>query len=354
MALSYGDYPDLSNVRKILVVKLRHLGDVLLTGPVFTALKQALPSAQIDAYIYREAIPMLEGHPDIESLIGYDRGWKKRGFFSRMGREIGILRQIRREGYDLIVNLTEGDRGIFAALASGAKICVGFAPKGGWQKKVLTHIAKECPTPRHTVERNLDALRRIGIFPSEEARELFFHIPDSAKGASEALAPYVLIHPTSRWRFKCWPVPKMRELVGKLLAEGKRVVLTSGPDPIERQMLQEIGEGMDVLNLGGRVSLKELGALIDKAELLVSVDSVPFHIASALKRPVVALFGPTSEVTWGPWRNPQAKIVSLKMSCRPCYLDGCGGSKRSDCLESISVEAVLKAVHSHILKSSPK
>jgi heptosyltransferase-3 len=342
--LRYGDYPDLGNVKKILVVKLRHLGDVLLTGPVFSALKQALPGVSIDAYLYREAIPMLEGHPDIDGFIGYDRSWKNGGFFSRMLKEIALLRQIRKGGYDLVINLTEGDRGIFAAAASRAKIRVGFSPKGKWQKKVLTHIAKECPTLRHTVERNLDVLRRIGIFPSEEARELSFHIPDSAFKRADALPPFILIHPTSRWRFKCWPIPKMRELTMRLIADGKKIVFTSGPDSTERKMVEEITEGLDVINLSGRVSLKELGGLIERAELLISVDSVPFHIASALKKPVVALFGPTSEVTWGPWRNPHARIVALKMSCRPCYLDGCGGSKRSDCLESISVEAVLSAV----------
>src|SRR4029077_20032048 len=107
-------------------------------------------------------------------------------------------------------------------------------------------------------------------------------------------APFVLIHPTSRWRFKCWPAPKMRQLAERLLREGKRVIVTSGPDPIEMEMAQEISQGLDILNLGGKVSLKELGALIDRSELLICVDSVSFHMASALKKPVVALFGPTS------------------------------------------------------------
>ena len=90
--------------------------------------------------------------------------------------------------------------------------------------------------------------------------------------------------------------------------------------------------------------MKELGALIEASELLISVDSVPFHIANALKKRVVAIFGPTSEVTWGAWRNPKAEIVAQKLSCRPCYQDGCGGSKVSDCLETLPVAAVLKSI----------
>jgi heptosyltransferase-3 len=345
--VSYGDYPDLTDVKKILVVKLRHLGDVLLTSPVFRSLKEAVPQAEVDAYIYKEALPMLDGHPDIDQLIGYDRNWKKGGFFTRIGKELSILSEIRKRGYDLVVNLTEGDRGVLAALASKAKIRVGFRPKGKWQQKSLTHIAKDCPNLRHTVERNLDVLRRIGIFPPLESRELYLHLPDAAREKARAFAgkePFVLIHPTSRWRFKCWPIHKMRQLAERLLSEGKRVILTSGPDAEEKKMAQEISQGLDVLNLGGAISLKELGSLIDLAELLICVDSVPFHMASALKKPVVALFGPTSDVTWGPWRNPLARIVASERSCRPCYLDGCGGSKRSDCLESLPLESVLRAV----------
>jgi heptosyltransferase-3 len=347
--VSYGDYPDLNGIKKILVVKLRHLGDVLLTGPVFRALKEASPEAEIDAYIYKEALPMLEGHPDIDRLIGYDRGWKKEGFFVRMGKEARMLREIRNRGYDLVVNLTEGDRGVLASLASRAKIRAGFRPKGKWQQRALTHIAKDCPSLRHTVERNLDVLRRIGIFPSIDARDLYFHLPEAARAKAKSLSgglPFVLMHPTSRWRFKCWPIFKMRQLAERLLKEGKRIILTSGPDAVEKEMAREISRGLDILNLGGVISLKELGALIDFSELLVCVDSVPLHIASALKKPVVALFGPTSDITWGPWRNPHAHIVSLQTSCRPCYLDGCGGSKRSDCLESLSVEAVFRAIQS--------
>ena len=348
VSMSYGGYPDLKDVRKILVIKLRHLGDVLLTGPVFRTLKQAFPQAGIDAYIYQEALPMLEGHPAIDRCILYDRSWKNLNLLSRIRKEAGLLREIRGQGYDLVVNLTEGDRGVLAAKVSGARIRAGMRPKGNRQRSWLTHIAKDCPSPRHAVEKNLDVLRRIGIFPSFEDRELDFYLPDEARRKAFVLtggAPFVLIHPTSRWRFKCWPVAKMRALVERLIVSGKKVVLTSGPDPVEREMSSQIAEGLDVLNLAGQVTLKELGALIDASEMLICVDSVPFHLASALKHPVIAIFGPTSDVAWGPWRNPYAAIVASAMSCRPCYLDGCGGSKRSDCLESLSVDAVLHAVH---------
>ncbi len=343
----YGDYPDLSGVKKVLVVKLRHLGDVLLTTPVFTHLRKMLPKAQIDAYIYREAGPMLEGHPALCQLIYYDRKWKKKGLFYRLAKEFALFWKIRKEGYDLVINLTEGDRGVLIAKISGAKIRVGFLPKGTWQKKCITHVVKHCSSLRHTVERNLDALRRIGIFPKEDDRDLFFQIGDEVlSGMREKIdpSPFILIHPTSRWRFKCWSIQHMRSLIERLLSMGKRVVLTSGPDKIEIEMVQAIAQGLNVEVFAGKTTLKELGALIALSAIMVCVDSVPLHMASALKTPVVALFGPTSDVTWGPWKNPKARIVTQNFSCRPCYMDGCGGSKYSDCLQTLSVERVLSEV----------
>ncbi len=343
-AMTYGQYPDLKGIKKILVVKLRQLGDVLLTGPVFSALKARFPEARTDAYVYSEAFPMLEGHPGVDRLIGYDREWKKLGLFRRLQREWTLWREIKRAGYDLVINLTEGDRGVLAARIAKARIRVGFEPKGKWQKRVYTHVVKHCPSLRHTVERNLDALRRIGIFPRMEERELFLAVGEKEKIGGWVKGPFVIIHPTSRWRFKCWPIEKMRELTKELLQRGKQVVFTSGPDRMEQEMVSEIAKGLDVINLSGKITLKELAALIDQSELLICVDSMPFHMASALKKRVVAIFGPTSDVTWGPWRNPNARVVVQEMSCRPCYMDGCGGSKMSDCLATLGVGAVLRAI----------
>lgn len=346
--MSYGDYPDLSGVKNVLVIKLRQLGDVLLTGPVFSALKKAMPEARVDAYIYTDTAPMVEGHPALDGWIGYDRNWKKLGWIGRLKKEWEMIQRLRAGKYDLAINLTEGDRGAMAVKWSGARIRVGVRPKGKWQRKILTHVVKECPMVRHTVEKNLDVVRRIGIFPAEEERDLFLHVPLEAEQAMREKVGegFVLIHPTSRWKFKCWPVEKMRELAETLIGKGKKLVFTSGPDKEERAMVEEIARDLPVLNLAGQISLKELAALIGLSEYLVCVDSVPFHMASALKKKVVAIWGPTSEVNWGPWRNPNARVVAQNYSCRPCYQDGCGGSKMSDCLFTLPVAKVLKAIES--------
>lgn len=345
-------------VRRILVIKLRHLGDVLLTTPVFHTLKKFLPNASIDAYIYSESLPMLEGHPDISQFLLYDRAWKKLPLYKRLKEEAALLLKIRAQGYDLVINLTEGDRGALAALISKAPLRVGFDPgSSGFlgKRKIFTHLVKNCHRPRHAVERNLDALRKMGFFPSWEDRQLDFIIPPSATEKVKQWKDFVAIHPVSRWRFKCLPPERMALLISELRKRGEKVILTSGPDPHEKALIEDIMKlvkDSEVISLAGELSLKELGALYLQARALITVDSVPLHIASALQVPVVALFGPTSEESWGPWRHPHARVVAQSLPCRPCHLDGCGGSKRSDCLDTLSIQEILRAYDAVLADSS--
>ncbi len=356
--MAYGNYPDLSDVKRILVIKMRHLGDVLLTSPLFTNLKKAIPGAAIDAFIYKDSVPMLDGHPAISDYLLYDRDWKKLPFLKKVGKEIGLLREIRSRNYDLVINLTEGDRGAIAAMVSKAKYRVGFDPKRSAllnKRKAFTHIVKSCPHPRHTVERQLDVLRKIGIFPTPEERDLHLYIPDETKHKvakmlqQEEIKPghYILIHPVSRWKFKCLSTQQIASLMSALHERGMRLVMSSGPDKEEIAMVEEIlslAPHVPVLNCAGKLTLKELSALIALSRALICVDSVPLHIASATKTPVVVMFGPTSDQNWGPWMHPAAKVVARAFSCRPCYQDGCGGSKKSDCLLQIPQNAILAAL----------
>ncbi len=342
--MTYGNYPDLKKVRRILVIKLRHLGDVLLTTPLFSLLKEAAPEAKIDAYIYKEALPMLEDLSSISGYLLYDRAWKKLPLRKRLFKEIALLKRIRRARYDLVINLTEGDRGAIASIVSASPLRLGLdqGRKKGW----YTHLVKCTHTPRHTVERHLDALRCLGVFPKEHERGLKFEISKKVQErVQKELLPfeeYVVIHPVSRWMFKSPLPPFWIELIGKLPSN---IVLTSGPEEKELSFVQAIVQGIGkqerVLDLSGKTTLKELGALIAKARALITVDSVPLHMASALKTPVVALFGPSSEIEWGPWQHAKSRVVTAPYTCRPCGKDGCGGSKLSECLQALSAERVL-------------
>lgn len=350
--MSYGVFPDLSNVKKVLLIKLRHLGDVLLTTPLFHCLKEALPHASIDAYVYEESREILSTHPDIHSIVTYDRKWKSLRFFSRLFQEIKLLSHIRKEGYDLVINLTEGDRGAIVARASGAPIRVGWDPKGKgfWGKKNLfTHLVKVSSKPRHTVETNLDALRVLGIFPKEEQKRVIFHPSKEANGFIDLLLQslkiekkkYIVLHATSRWLFKSCSIEKFQEWGKFMISQGETLLLTGSNLPKEKEFINAINKKISsprVFDLSGELSISQLGSLIEKSKLLVTVDSLPLHLASALSIPTLVFFGPTCEQTWGPWMNKKALILSKNLSCRPCHMDGCGGSKRSDCLDQISLK----------------
>src|SRR6266540_633043 len=355
------DAIDKSLVRRVLVTKLRHHGDVLLASPVFTVLKSALPSAKIDALVYRETAPMLEGHPAIAQLFTIDREWKRRGVVSQFRAEAGLLRSLRARKYDLIVHLTEHPRGAWLTRLLRPRYAVGRElPRAHWLwRSSFSHYYRlPRARPRHTVECNLDALRRLGLQPAIADRRLVL-VPgerDAAR-ARELLAQhglerrrFIQLHPGSRWLFKCWTAEGYAALVEAIVADGWRVVLTGAPDARERQLVEAIlallseRARLHVTDLGGTLGLRELSALTRDARAFVGVDSAPMHIAAAMGTPVVALFGPSGDIEWGPWQVPNRVVASMDHPCRPCGNDGCGGGKVSECLTTLPVERVHAAL----------
>jgi heptosyltransferase-3 len=346
----------LDAVRRVLVTKLRHHGDVLLASPVLQVLKNHAPHAEVDALVYADTAPMLALHPALAQLHTIDRQWKRLGPLAQARAELALLRRLRARRYDLVVHLTEHPRGAWLARLLGARWSV--APRldrePRWWSRSFTHrYVQPRGTGRHTVERNLDALRRIGVQPTPSERATAIVAGEEADARVAALIEaaglgprgFVHLHPASRWLFKCWPVADNAALIDRLAEAGWRVVLTAAPDPREMRMVEEIvaAARAPVTSFAGRLSLKELAALTARARLFVGVDSAPMHIAAAVKTPVVALFGPSSELEWGPWQVRHRIVSSESHLCRPCGLDGCGGGKLSECLTTLPLERVLVA-----------
>ena len=336
------DAVPLGECGRALVIKLRHHGDVLLAAPVLSALKAR--GVEVDALVYDDTAPMLQGHPALSQLHFVGRKWKADGALGRLAKERRLFSNLRERHYGIVVHLSEQPRGAWLARTLGARYSVApkIADRGALWRKSFTHLFPIAPR-RHMVEVNLDALRRIGVQPGPGERKVQFVPGAEAEKKVEALVDgaFVHVHPASRWRFKCWPAQKNAELVDRLAAEGNRVVITAAPDPEELVFVEEIMSKAKVkpLNLAGKLSIKELGALAGRAALFVGVDSMPMHLAAAMGTPTVALFGPSGETEWGPW-NVAHRVVSSAHSCRPCGLDGCGGGKVSDCLTVLTVEAV--------------
>ena len=347
------DFPNLRKVKKVLIIKLRSLGDVLLATPLFEVLKKRLPGVQIDTYVYADALPLLEGNPFISNIFTYDQKNKKKNIVTRWVKEFQMLKKLRSQKYDLVMNLTEGDRGAIAALLSDAKIRVGLK-ENKRREGFYTHLTKIPGNPRHTVEKNLDYLRRIGLFPEDFEKNIFLPISEEVK--RKALielgrvnfqpGEFIVIHPAARWDYKAWPAFRFERLVRQLIDRGEKLVFTASSRPNEMHKVATIVQDLDsskYLNLAGKIELPEMSALISLSKLLITVDSLPLHMASALKQKTVAIFGPTQEKLWGPWQNEQAKVLFEDYSCRPCCQAGCGGSKRCECLHNLKETRVLQA-----------
>ena len=344
-----------SSVRRVLGTTLRHLGDVLLASPVFRVLKNRIPHAEIDALVYSETRDMLRGHPDISELHGIDREWKRAGLGAQMRHEGKLLHTLQARKYQLVVHLTEHWRGAWLVQMLKPRWSVAPARDNYFWRAAFSHTYKRPrATPRHTVELNLDALRRLGVYPEESEKSLTMVPGPEAEArvdallASAGLGPrgFIQVHATSRWLFKAWTESRNAELLRRLVRDGHKVVVTAAPDAREKAIIGRIlaGAAVPVTDLSGALTLREMAALSARARLFFGVDSAPMHIAAAVGTPVVVLFGPSGEHEWGPWRVP-SRIVTSGHPCRPCGNDGCGGSKVSECLTTLEVDRVHSAVN---------
>jgi heptosyltransferase-3 len=178
-----------SSVRNVLVTKLRHHGDVLLASPVFQVLANRMPHAQIDALVYGDTREMLEGHPAITRVHAVDRAWKRAGLPTQARHEGVLLRSLQERRYQLVVHLTEHWRGAWLVQALRPRWSVAPArPNAAWNWSFSHQYKLPRATPRHTVELNLDALRRLGIYPEEAEKPLVMRHAGRGAGRGPAHA----------------------------------------------------------------------------------------------------------------------------------------------------------------------
>ena len=352
------DAVDFPGIRRVLVVKLRHHGDVLLTTPVLGTLKRHFPHLALDALVYAETQSMLAGHEALERLFVIDRGWRLRGPLTQLREEWRLFRELRARRYDLLICLTEQWRCAWLARLLGVRYAVvGEYPRRRsrlWRRSFSHHYA--VPVPRDKIESHLDSLRRIGCPVAPEDKRASLPADPQAAGrvgallAEHGLQPggFVLVHPTSRWIYKCWMPERYAEVINRLGDSRIRVVLTAAPSAAERDFVDDVMKSIrvEVLNLTGKLSLPELGELIRRAGCFLGVDSVPMHMAAAAGTPLVALFGPSNQAIWAPKGAGAGVLSSTTRECLPCMKHGCGNSGYSECLEDVTVERVLAEVMS--------
>ncbi|NKG32777.1 putative lipopolysaccharide heptosyltransferase III [Erwinia rhapontici] len=300
--------------KRILVIKLRHHGDMLLTTPVINTLKQNWPQADVDVLLYQETKEMLSANPAISRLITIDRQWKKLGAAVHIKHEWQLLQQLRDRQYDVVINLADQWRSALAARWTSAKIRLGFDfPKrrGALWRFCHTRLVSIAGHEQlHTVEQNLSLLAPLGDLVASSQVIMSYNAGDWQKvegllRQQAVQGKFIVVQPTSRWFFKCWTEANMAATISALQADGYTLVITSGPDKREQEMVATILASSPeerVISLAGQLTLRQLAALIDHAQLFLGVDSVPMHMAAALNTPCVALFGPSKLTLWHPWQ----------------------------------------------------
>jgi heptosyltransferase-3 len=296
---------------KILLIKHKNIGDVLLSTPLIKRLKEIYPAAKIDFSTNDFCTEVLSKNPDISNIY-------TKNIFDTL--------RVASNGYDLTICLSQGNGSAITACLSRATKKVGFTPKSSFLHFCLDrHIERVFPL--HTAQIDLELLRLLGHEPMGAVVTSSWDNSDKAKIdeiiSKNSLRKYVVLHPVSRWMFKCWRDEYFAAVIDHIqLRLGLQVVITASDEPKELDKVSNIIAQCSTtpISLAGELSLSELAYLYSRAKLFVGVDTAPMHIAASVNIPVIALFGPSEPAIWGPWDNttnqqyePIAKIQKTKL-----------------------------------------
>jgi len=330
---------------KILLVKPSSLGDVVHAFPVAALLRRSYGKAKISWLVNDALKDVAEASPYVDEVIPFDRE-QLRGLGTLLNGLAfgGLLARIRDEHYDIVVDLQGLFRSAFISRASGAPVRLGFA--GGRELShtfynLRVHLPKR---PMHAVDRYLRAVRALGIRPGRpdfsmridaETRSLVLKLLGEFPFRSDG--PIIVVSPFTRWKSKNWPLSHFAQVARRAYAEFRaRLVLVAA----SREDAERLAALVDVpmLNLAGATSLRELIAVISEADLFLTGDSGPMHIADALGVPLVAIFGPTDPERTGPYFQRDG-VVRANVACGPCFSRRCKKDK-PECQYAVSPERV--------------
>ncbi|MBN2271641.1 MAG: lipopolysaccharide heptosyltransferase I [Sedimentisphaerales bacterium] len=304
--------------KNILIIKPSALGDIVQALPALSALRKSFPNAEISWLIRPQFAPLLENHPHLTHIIHFDRkflgkAWFHPGAFAAL---LSLFRRLRHSEFDAVFDFQGLFRTAFLALVSGCKKRFGLADAQELSRIFYTHKVKKPIDSQHVVDYYIDLVRAAGAV----CKDVEFTLPRDApaeKSVERLLAAnginsrrYAVLVPGSAHSNKCWPVERFAELSAKLSAEHDLSVIASG-SLSEAPLAQSLVESADVTvtNLAGRTSLTELIALLRNAALVVSNDTGPGHIAAALGRPLVMIFGRSNPARVGPYRRDNTVVA---------------------------------------------
>ncbi|HSB51569.1 MAG TPA: lipopolysaccharide heptosyltransferase I, partial [Dissulfurispiraceae bacterium] len=325
--------------RKILIIKPSSLGDIIHSLPFLQVMRDVFPAAEIHWVVARGLEAVLEQHPMVDRVIIINKdSWKRPGNIRQTVTEFSDLaHRLRKEAYDLVVDLQGLLRSSIIAATTGAPVRVGFREAREGSVLFYTHRV-EGGKELHAVDRCL----RIASALGGDMHEVKFPMPlvkasQAVKELKERFGEYAIIVPGARWPTKQWPAERFGTLAAML--DMPSILVGSAADMQASQNIAEGSRGKAV-SCAGQTEMKDLFSLLRDARVVISNDSGPMHIAAAYGRPVVAIFGPTNPVRTGPYGTSNV-VTRTALRCAPCYKKKCGELK---CMKDIAVEQVYDAV----------
>ncbi len=335
--------------RRALFIRFGGMGDILLATPSLRAVARTFPGIEIDFVVGGGMTAALDGHPLVRRVLTFD----KRGVDSRLDHFLPFLFQLSRERYDLVVNLHPSAKSYLMAWASGAKTRLTFV-------KDMT-VRPDTGRITHAVDDFYKELLPLGVGPLLD-RSLDFVVPAAARaGAARILEDVgirqsdklLVINPAASRPLNRWPLERFREVAAFWAAQpGVAVAVTGAPASFKTVMdgLDEVSLAREVAagearihNLAGRLSVKEFGAVLERADCLLTCDTGPMHIGAALSTPLVVLSGAADPDRTGPLTANSTVLIDRTLPCVPCRDRICA---RGDvkCMDNLSTDAVVEAV----------
>ena len=345
---------------KILIIRLRLVGDVVFTTPAIRALRGHFPDARITYLVERAAAPIVLGNPHLDEVMVIDRtrGWR------RLGDDMRLARTLRSKGFDLVIDFHGGPRSSGLTRVTGAPRRIGYTiPGRSWMYTDRVHRPREL-RPRHSVSNQSDLLAPLGIPPLDPGSDPaeMTETGDARRRVERALATagvtdgaeLIVMHVSAGNPFRRWPAEAFAALAAALVRSSprRRILLTAGPS--DAGAVTEIAvaaraalgaEAAERVVLTEELGLADLRVLVARAALYIGGDSGPLHLAATTRTPIVGIYGPTLSVRSEPWRGPLLVTEAVEpgpLPCRPCDQRVCApGDFR--CLRQITPDEVAAA-----------
>jgi len=351
--------PDLAKLtpQKILLLRLDHIGDVVMTSPAFSSIRERFPQAEIILLTDSVGQRLFDKDPRIDQVMVYNWPWvhqKKNNSFSaaKLKELFSLVRRLRHEKIDLLVDFRGDIRFIILfGILTGAKIRISNSRCGD---STLLHSSSYYDVSKHEVERSLDVLECLGCPTGDSRPRIYLREEEIASIRQKVEArtgnvfppKLAVIAPYSSKDVKSWPAHYFRELISSLTADGFSVIIAGTKDDREHARAMISGISGQVYSFAGETSIRELGALVSIASIVVGVDTGVLHIAACFNVPVIAIFGATRSVEFRPY-SPFARVLETNTCrCNQFLHDKCDYpvDGYAECLATLKPSQVLQAI----------